>query len=144
MIVVAVFFFSFLLCFCDWLLLFVLLFLFLQNIFVRAPIPTVHPHTPQTFGVQTRQWWSLFPSRKKQPLNDFFNLLYVKLWSEKSANIWRADKTVVVTVPFEKKTTFKWLLQFALCETLIWKIFLKQDLLVATSTNRVSYHNLIS
>ena len=35
------------------------------------------------------------------------------------ANIWHADKTEVVTVPFEKKKTFKLLLQFTLFETLI-------------------------
>ena len=42
----------------------VLLFLFLQNIFVRVPILMDHPHTPQIFGMRTRQRWSLFPSRK--------------------------------------------------------------------------------
>ena len=35
------------------------------------------------------------------------------------ANIWHADKTEVATVPFEKKKTFKLLLQFTLFETLI-------------------------
>ena len=34
------------------------------------------------------------------------------------ANIWHTDKTEVVTVPFEKKTPFKWLLRFTLFETL--------------------------
>ena len=38
-------------------------------------------------------------------------------------NIWHADKTEVLTVPFEKKTPFKRLLQFTLFETLIWKYF---------------------
>ena len=33
------------------------------------------------------------------------------------ANIWHTDKTEVVTVPFEKKTPFKWLLRFTLFET---------------------------
>ena len=42
----------------------VLQFLFLQNIFVRVPILMDHPHTPQIFGMQTRQRWSLFPLRK--------------------------------------------------------------------------------
>ena len=42
----------------------VLQFLFLQNIFVRVPILMDHPHTPQIFGMRTRQRWSLFPSRK--------------------------------------------------------------------------------
>ena len=41
----------------------VLLFL-LQNVFVRVPILMDHPHTPQIFGMRTRQRWSLFPSRK--------------------------------------------------------------------------------
>ena len=65
MIVVTVFF-------RDWLLLFVLLFLFLQNIFVRVPIFMDHPHT-EVVNV---------PFEKKHLLNDFFNLLYLKLWSE--------------------------------------------------------------
>ena len=64
MIFVAVFFFSYLLCFCDWLLFFVFLFLFLQNIFVKGS---------NTYGSYAH-----------------------------SANIWRADKTEVVTVLFEK------------------------------------------
>ena len=42
----------------------VLQFLFLQNIFVRVPILMDHPHTPQIFGMRTRQRWSLFPLRK--------------------------------------------------------------------------------
>ena len=33
----------------------VLLFLFLQNILVRVPILMDHPHTPQIFGMETRQ-----------------------------------------------------------------------------------------
>ena len=41
--------------------------------------------------------------------------------SSHSANIWRADKTVMVTVPFEKKRLLNDFLQFALFETLIWK-----------------------
>ena len=41
-----------------------LLFLFLQNIFARVPILMDQPHTPQIFGMWTRQRWSLFPSRK--------------------------------------------------------------------------------
>ena len=53
--IVVVFFFSFLLCFRDLLLLFVLLFLFLPNIFVRVAILVDHPHTLQTFGMQKRQ-----------------------------------------------------------------------------------------
>ena len=42
----------------------VLLFLFLQNVFVRVPILMDHPNTPQIFGMRTRQRWSLFPLRK--------------------------------------------------------------------------------
>ena len=42
----------------------VLLFLFLQNIFVRVPILMDHPHTPQIFGMRTRQRWLLFPLKK--------------------------------------------------------------------------------
>ena len=42
----------------------VLLFLFLQNVFVRVPILMDHPHTPQIFGMWTRQRWSLFPLGK--------------------------------------------------------------------------------
>ena len=33
------------------------------------------------------------------------------------ANIWHTEKIEVVTVPFEKKTPFKWLLRFTLFET---------------------------
>ena len=39
----------------------VLLFLFLQNNLVRVPILMDHPHSPQIFGMETRQRWSLFP-----------------------------------------------------------------------------------
>ena len=52
----------------SWLLL--LFFLFFcsfysyKTFFVRVPILKDSLHTPQTFGVQTRQGWSLFPSRK--------------------------------------------------------------------------------
>ena len=81
MIVVAVFFFSFLLCFHDRLLLFVLLFLFLQNIFVRVPILMDHPHSAHS----THIWHTdetvvvTVPFQKKHLLNDFFDLLYLTL-----------------------------------------------------------------
>ena len=50
-----------------------------KTFFVRVPILKDYPHTPQTFGMQTRQRWSLFPSRNNIFSLVFFDSFYLKL-----------------------------------------------------------------
>ena len=63
----------------------VLLFLFLQNIFVRVPILMDHPHTPQIFGMRTRQRWLLFPLRKYETQLTLLAPLLVQ-WKDRLRN----------------------------------------------------------
>ena len=63
--------------------------------------------------------------------------------STHSANIWHADKTEVVTVPFEKIHLLNDFFNFLYLK--LWsENILKKDLLVVRGTNWVSFHNLIS
>ena len=76
MIVVAVFF-SFLFCFCDWLLSFVLLFLFLQKSSNTCGSSTHFANIWHANKIEV----VAAPSEKKH----LFNLLYLKLWSKNNS-----------------------------------------------------------
>ena len=55
--------------FCCWFFFFLLFFSY-KTLFVRVPILKDYPYTLQIFGMQTREKWSLFPSR-----NNTFSLI---------------------------------------------------------------------
>ena len=57
----------------------VLQFLFLQNIFVRVPILMDHPHTSKSIWHVDKIEVVTVPFESIHLLNDFFNLLYLKL-----------------------------------------------------------------